>query len=88
MYSITTEFFHITHFNLNSNSFIFLQHCPCVPTGACKPSPPLLNANGGLDGADVSVLEYTRQYADTIGIGWASINALQCVTCAGTVQMT
>ena len=45
-------------------------------------------ANGGFPGTDVHVLEYTEQYADIMGVGQPSINALPLVTCAGTIQTT
>ena len=41
-------------------------------------------AHSGLAGADVHMLDYTEQYADSMGVGQASINTLPCVTCGGT----
>ena len=45
-------------------------------------------ANSGFAGADVCMLEYTKQYASIMGVGQASINALPLVTCAGTIHTT
>ena len=45
-------------------------------------------ANGGLASADIHVLKYTKQYADTTGVGQASISALQLVTYTRTVHTT
>ena len=45
-------------------------------------------ANGGLASADFHMLEYTEQYADIMGVGQVSLNALPLVTCDGTIHMT
>ena len=45
-------------------------------------------ANGGLAGAETHMFEYTEQYADSMGVGLASIDALTSVTCAGTIHMS